>query len=63
MSTALSFSNTNRWALKNKSRMYCDFTKPPYFHWRSSQMVFLFVLTLFNTALLVTGLIVMELLS
>src|SRR5207244_3011977 len=43
---------------ENKSGMYYNCRKPPFFHWRSTQMIFLFVLTMLNTALLIAGLIV-----
>jgi hypothetical protein len=33
--------------------MYTDFTKPPFFHWRSSQTFLLVVLALLNTGLIV----------
>jgi hypothetical protein len=37
---------------ENKSEMYVDCTKPPFFHWRSTQTLLLAVLTILNTALL-----------
>jgi hypothetical protein len=38
---------------QNRSEMYTDFTKPPFFHWRSSQTFLLVVLALLNTGLIV----------
>jgi hypothetical protein len=45
-------------SFENNSEMYTDFSKPRFFHWRSTQTFFLCILTALNTALLICALVI-----
>jgi hypothetical protein len=43
------FLRLNPMGFQNKSKMYTDYTKPPYFNWRSSQTCLYFMVAIFNS--------------